>query len=109
MRICGPEVGLYEREFDAAGVRRDRNIVPASLVLRRLTILRHGAPVVLGSYSGTDPIAVPQLLADLLPTFRGQSTDDARAEISEEADVELDDALLVRLVDFGLLADPADG
>lgn len=106
--ICGPEVGLRARALARAGQRRDTAFVPEALVLRKLEIARAGDPVVLGSYTGTDPIAVPPLLLELLPAFRGQPTRQALDEIARDADVDLDDELLIRLVDFGVLADAGD-
>jgi hypothetical protein len=105
VQICGPEVPLRMRALDEARKRRATGVVPKALVLRKLSILRDGDPVILESYSDTDPVSAPAVLLDLLPSFRGQPTREARDEIARDADIELDDELLVRLVDFGVLAD----
>jgi Fe-S-cluster containining protein len=108
-RICGPELGLQLRAFEQWRGRRSSSFVPAALVTRRLEVLDHGDPSVLSSYSGTDPLSVPAVLRQVLPVFRGQPTVDARAEIADVAGLELDDDLVVRLVDFGILNDVSDG
>lgn len=105
VRIAGPDLGLSTRALERASRRRDRRFVPTSLLLRRLSVLQHGDPTLVESYSAHDPLAVPQALLHALPTFRGQPVSDALAELAE-AGLELDEDLLGTLTDFELLVEP---
>jgi hypothetical protein len=56
------------------------------------------------TYSPYDPIELPKVLFDLLAAFDGRSLEEARRNIREDFGFELDDDLLQRLFDFGILS-----
>jgi hypothetical protein len=103
MAICGPEVGHRQRVVERTLAARQTTVVPPTALLRKLDVIAHGEPTVLGSYTGTDPLSVPSALVPLLPVFRGQPLDEARAELEEEHDIQIGDDLIAKLVDFGIL------
>jgi Fe-S-cluster containining protein len=69
-----------------------------------------GAPhadgnVVIGTYSGFDPLEVPEVLLRCLPYFDGRPTRDAIAAIEDALEVRVERSLVRRLVEFGVLED----
>jgi len=57
----------------------------------------------IATYSPYDPLDVPKVLVDVLPFFAGGDIDDVRAHILADAGVELDDTILQKLLDYGIL------
>lgn len=57
------------------------------------------------SYSPFDPIDVPTELLPLLAHFDGSSVDQARQVIEQRSGIRLDDTLVQKLLDFGMLVD----
>ena len=82
--------------------------VPKALRTGTMHMSSIGKDVVeLTTYSGHDPLTVPKVLFDVLHVFDGRST--ARAlTAAAEAGVEMDRAVVRRLVDFGVLVDAAE-
>ena len=58
------------------------------------------------TYSGDDPLIIPKTLFDALPRFDGHSMDEALRTLSEEDGLEVDPAVVRRLLDFDVLAAP---
>lgn len=61
--------------------------------------------VVISTYSGFDPLEVPELLLRCLPYFDGRPTTDALAAIEARLDVRLEPGLVRRLHEFGVLTE----
>jgi hypothetical protein len=57
------------------------------------------------AYSPFDPLEVPLELIGLLVHFDGSPVEEARRAIEQRHGVVLDDALVRKLVDFGILVD----
>jgi len=55
------------------------------------------------TYSGYDPLDVPNQVMELLPYFDGRQTADVLAAIAEERGIRLEPDLVRKLVDFVLL------
>lgn len=64
--------------------------------------------VVLGTYSGYDPLEVPEVLVRCLPYFDGRPTRDALDAIETTLGVRLERGLVRRLLEFGVLTDEGD-
>jgi hypothetical protein len=58
---------------------------------------------VFSAYSPHDPILLPAAVIDVLDRFDGRPTEQVLGEVAAELGLELDGALLQRLVDFGIL------
>ena len=61
--------------------------------------------VVIGTYSGYDPLEVPEILLRCLPYFDGRPTGDALDAIEAAHGVRLERGLVRRLYEFGVLAE----
>jgi len=82
--------------------------VPKALRTGAMQVSAVGQDVVeLTAYSGYDPLAVPRMLFDVLHVFDGRSTAQALTAAAA-AGVEMDRAVVRRLVDFGVLVDAAE-
>ncbi len=62
---------------------------------------------VVGALNSYDPLLVTRDVVEVLAYFDGTPTAQVRARIEDECGLSLDDALLRRLVDFGLLTETA--
>ncbi len=108
-RLCGQSVSLEAALLREAWRTLALAKLPDRLMLGRLEILawREGAAL-LGTYSPHDPIAVPGELVAILGRFDGRSTAAVCAELEELEGLELEPALLGKLVDFGILKPATD-
>jgi hypothetical protein len=57
----------------------------------------------ISTYSGYDPLEVPNQVMELLPYFDGRPTEEALAAIADERGIRLEPDLVRKLVDFMLL------
>jgi hypothetical protein len=55
------------------------------------------------TYSGYDPLDVPNQVMELLPYFDGRPTEDVLAAIASERGIRLEPGLVRKLVDFMVL------
>jgi hypothetical protein len=104
MQIAGPGSRvLAEVTRDAFG-KLTSDDLPATLKLGAMEVVRAGVETTrINTYSPFDPLDVPSVMMALLPLFDGRSPDEAINEIAERTGVRLDRALLLKMVDFGLL------
>jgi hypothetical protein len=58
------------------------------------------------TYSAYDPLEMPKALADVLPRFDGRPPNRVLREIAAEAGLKINEAVLRKLVDFGVLHEP---
>jgi hypothetical protein len=97
-----------DRVREAHGRLRTSAVPTGLLQLRPMSATAVGtAAVRLVTYSGDDPLLVPKALFDALPRFDGHSMQDALRTLSEEDGLEVDPAVVRRLLDFDVLAAPA--
>lgn len=107
-RIGGAGVAAFARVVVDAHERHGDNGIPARLVVgpfRVVTARRERVAVV--TYSPYDPLELPRLLVDVLPYFDGRPTAEALRRIRRERRINVQPDLVRRLVDFGVLIEPA--
>jgi hypothetical protein len=85
------------------GARTVPDRVRANSVSVVVGALHDEGNVVIGTYSGFDPLEVPEVLLRCLPYFDGRRTRDALAAIEAALDVRVERSLVRRLVEFGVL------
>lgn len=105
LAIGGPELAL------AADVVRDLVNAPTALDLSTPLVIAafsitalHDGQVTITTYNAYDPLTVPVGLLDVLPAFDGRPARDVLDELMREYEIELEPALVQRLVEFGVLA-----
>lgn len=82
--------------------------LPERLVVGSFRILSLGPErCTLSAHSERDPLEVPTMMLDVLWSFDGRPTDTVIAELATR-DLEVEPALIGRLVDFGVLIEPID-
>ena len=100
----GPAVGIYARLTSAAYQQLMSEQLPAALKVGSFNSVRLNVDAqVVSSYNGYDPIELPKALLDVLYYFDGRPTTQARAAISAERGLTIDQALMRKLVDFKIL------
>jgi hypothetical protein len=78
--------------------------IPEALTVGDMHIATMGAETSrIVTYSGNDPLDVPNLTLALLPFFDGRRTEEALAAIAERTGVTLEIDLVRKLADFGIL------
>jgi hypothetical protein len=70
---------------------------------------RTGGGALVTSYSPVDPLRLSPEVLEILAYFDGRTTRAARQAITRELGYEADTALLLKLVDFGVLVDAENG
>jgi hypothetical protein len=102
--LGGPEIQIYTRLTQEAYRWLVSGEIPARLKAGSFQIARMdpGGCRVL-SYSPYDPLALSQTLVHVLRYFDGRSTDEVLRTIASEEGLQLNAALIRRLVDFGIL------
>jgi hypothetical protein len=105
MRVGGSEVALLSRLVVHAFAARANDDLPEQVRLVPLEHVRPGrGSTRVVAYSRFDPLDLPTGLLELLPALERGALAEARAALAEDEGVELDDALVRRLLDFGVLA-----
>lgn len=107
-RLGGSEVALAaalaRHARDAASLGADAPALPAAVSLGTLSLTPTSDGLVrVTTHSPLDPLDLPRELVDLLPRLTGRPLGEARAALAAESGLELDDALLARLIDFEAL------
>ena len=104
-RIGGVDVRLFARLAREASDAQASARLPSRLAAASCEVMSSSRAdrVHLVGYSGTDPLEVPRGVLDVLPYFNGGATDEALARIRRDEGVEVERALVGKLVDFGLL------
>ncbi len=102
--IGGPELAV------AADVMRAQVLGKPTELTTRLTVAPFSITALRGelatvtTYNAYDPLTVPVALLEVLDAFDGRPAGEVLDEVARERDVELEVALVERLVDFGVLA-----
>ncbi len=101
---CGPRVGILAGLVRDAYIHLESSAIPERLRIKevRLTGVEGGCYKVT-SYSGFDPLLMPERLFGALRYFDGRPTEEALHAILVEQDLRLDSSLVRRLVDFEIL------
>ena len=107
--LGGADLALRESLLLEARTSLGERSVPDRVRANTISIVS-GAPhapghVVIGTYSGFDPLEVPDVLLRCLPYFDGRRTRDALTAIEAEVGVSVERSLVRRLLEFGVLAD----
>lgn len=106
--LCGPELPILLRLTQEAYHALVAETIPPLLQVRPLKEIkmeRSSSQVV--TYSRYDPLRLPKTLLEVLPAFDGGPLEQVRQALASEQQIVLDDALIRKLVDFELLAEPA--
>ncbi len=104
LRVARPELGACVDVARALLGRSSAEELPPRLALAAFTVvaIRDDAAT-LTTYSPYDPITLPLELLAVLDQFDGRPTTAVLDRLRRERDVELDSALVRRLLDFGVL------
>jgi hypothetical protein len=102
--IGGPEVTIYA-DLARAAYRQllDTNLPLALMTANYQVTATDRETTTIVTYSAYDPIVLPNQVFALLSYFNGRSTARILDEIADREGIALDDDLIRRLVDFGLL------
>jgi hypothetical protein len=105
--LCGPDVAYAAHLARAAFAERMVDVLPERLTLGSFSMTAvDAATVALAGYKRTDPLLLPRSIANTLHRFAGQPTREAMQRIEDEDRLALDDELVCRLADFGILTEP---
>jgi len=104
LAICGAEARVHARLTEESYRRLTSDDIPPVLEVgpMQLAHMRRGT-MRISTYSGYDPLDVPNQVMELLPYFDGRPTEDVLATIAEERGIRLEPDLVRKLVDFMLL------
>jgi hypothetical protein len=104
LRIAGGSGEALSRIVASAHQARRDEAIPERLIVGPLQVLSAGRDhLSVAAYNGLDPLDVPRMLVDLLPAFDGRPTDEVLRDIRATRRVNVEPALVRRLVDFGVL------
>jgi hypothetical protein len=107
-RIGGAGIDVFARVTVDAHRRHGDDEVPGRLAVGAFHVVVTGRDRVrVMTYSEYDPLELPRLLVDVLPYFDGRPTAEALRRIRAERDINVRPGLVRRLVDFGILVEPA--
>ncbi len=108
-QICGPKVGILARFTQDTYAQISRTTPEPALRCGSFRLVSLRADVArVSTYNDYDPVEIPVPLLGLLRHFDGQPTSEAVATIKEREGVTLDDALIRKLTNFGLLVRPEE-
>jgi hypothetical protein len=108
LAISGPQARAYARLTEQAFRRLTSDETPPALNAGSFELVQiQRGRIRVKTYSAYDPLDIPSTLLELLPYFDGRPTKDVLAAIAEERGINLDAALVRKMVDFGLLSVPA--
>jgi hypothetical protein len=106
---CGPEVEAHAQFVAHAFAKLVSDDLPSSLRLGPLNVSYIAADyTAVWTYSSYDPISLPKPLVDVLHRFDGRPTTDVLKEILEHDDVDIDEGLVSKLVDYRVLVDAGE-
>lgn len=107
LRLGGAALALDVALVRSAQAELDDEAPPAKLRVTEFSVAPSGAPgegtVLLGTYSGLDPLSVPLQLLECLPYFDGRPTAEAIAAVEASLGISIEVALVRRLYEFGVL------
>jgi hypothetical protein len=102
--IGGSEVGLYARLVHQAYQEHGNNDLPEALRVEPMVVKQMTSDMVhIGTYCGTDPLALPRALFDVLPCFDGRPTVVVLTALAVDKGIRLHENLVRKLVDFEIL------
>ena len=108
MRIGGAQLTVHARLTRDAFSRLTDYSIPAHPVTALVKITPRGPTRArLATYSSSDVLEVPSVVADVLSFLDGRATAEALDEIRRERGVILEPSLVRKLTDFGVLRDAA--
>ncbi len=103
-QICGPEARVYGNLVHLAYEQLKSEKIPPALHVGEYQVAKMESDFVrVWSYSRLDPLDLPKVLSDILHYFNGRPVMEALKIISEKEDIEIDKALLRKLIDFRIL------
>lgn len=101
---CGPRARVIASGLADVGREHASDAIPERLRLGSLRLVQDAAGrILVETYSGYDPLAVPPGLLEALRYFDGRPTREALEAIRTERDLTLGVGLVRRMVDFGIL------
>lgn len=104
LQICGPEARAYAQLTVKAYKTMVTRDLPAKLQVGTFELLQMlPGTMRLKTYSEYDPIDVPKAVVDVLPYFDGRPTTEVLAAIAEEHGIEVETALIQKMLHFDLL------
>jgi hypothetical protein len=102
--IGGAEVAALVRVATRAFAQAASHGVPSRLEVRPHQVVSVDATTTrIVTYSPHDPLDVPNAIVDVLPALARAPLADARLRVQRARGVDVDDEILARLVDFGVL------
>jgi hypothetical protein len=102
LEICGPATRIHARRLAAAFAVHESTEIPEAMTLNAYQATQVGKRVRLRTFSTTDSIDLDPNLVAALAEFDGRPTAEVQAAL-EARGVTLDDAELLRLVNFDVL------
>jgi hypothetical protein len=106
LRLAGGTGAAQARVTSAAHRALLGDDIPRRLVAGPLRVISSGRDHVrVAAYSDFDPLDLPRILFDVLPSFDGRPTADVLRAIRAEKRLNVETALVRRLVDFGVLVE----
>ncbi len=106
-RIGGASVQAQGRIVVHAHARHGSDAIPARLAVGQIQTQPAGRNHVrVTTYNPYDPLELPRVLVEVLGYFDGRPTADALRQIRDEKRINVQPALVRRLVDFGVLVEP---
>lgn len=105
--ITGAHTRMHQHGVDKRYHSLRNTDVPERLLACQITVVRAGAErSLIQSDQRAEMFELPSVLIQLLPYFDGRLTREVLEEIQQNHRIEIDDGLLLRLCDFGVLAPP---
>ncbi len=106
LRIGGAKLDVFARLTHAAHERLTSDALPELPTTALVQISPRGkGRVRLATYSGTDALEVPAVLATILAEFDGRPIDEALEAVRKNHGVSVGPSLVRKLTDFGVLRD----
>ena len=103
-QICGSQVRALAQLTVNAYKELTSDEVPAKLQIGAMELVQISRDCArVSTYSRYDPIDMPYYIIELLSYFEANSTEEALQQIEAEKGIRLDQPLVRKLVDFGLL------
>jgi hypothetical protein len=110
LAICGPEIQIFARLTQEAYSNLLSTDLPPVLQVHAFKAAHTGPGYsYITAYNGFDPLKLPKSLLDVLHYFDGRPTGEVLRSIEAEKNLKLNQSLLRKLVDFGILSAVGEG
>lgn len=107
---CGGRVAIQAHAVVSSFSKMHSTALPSLFRVSRLTILRDGpTSSTVSTYRTYDPLSLDNDLVGVLRYFDGRPHEEVRSQIREEVGLEIDDQVLRRLLDYGILTERGAG